>query len=122
MKEEKQMSRDGLAALKERLARRTSEEMAAEEADPKFMEGFAAWEREYRATVAMYKARQEAGLSQAEVARRMHVPRASVYRIEKGQNVTIATLTRYLRACGFDFSFSIFPIGAREKSEALAMA
>jgi len=77
---------------------------------PGFAERHAAWKQEYDATTAMYKARQEANLSQAEVARRMNVPRASVYRIEHGQNVTIATLARYLRACGFGFTFNFFPL------------
>ena len=103
-------------AVKERLLAETKARMEREEAEPGFAEGYAAWKREYDATTAMYKARQEAKLSQAEVARRMHVPRASVHRIERGQNVTIATLTKYLRACGFDFRFSIFPLGDSSES------
>ncbi len=53
----------GVAALKERLAKRTREEMELEWADPKFREDYAAWEREYRATVALYQARQKANLT-----------------------------------------------------------
>ncbi len=112
-------------AGKERLLAETKARMEREEAEPGFAEGYAAWKREYDATVAMHRARQEAKLSQAEVARRMHVPRASVYRIERGQNVTIATLTRYLRACGFDLMLSYVPIGRKRKASAhsaLAMA
>ena len=112
---EKPMSKEELAALKERLAKRTREEMEREWADPKFREDYAAWEREYRATVALYKARQKANLTQAELASRMKIPRANVSRIENGQNVTFATFARYLRACGFDFSLRIFPMGKDKK-------
>ncbi len=108
----KTMTATERAKLKARLLAETEARHAKDWERPGFAESYAAWDREYNATVAMYKARQEAKLSQAEVARRMNVPRASVYRIEHGQNVTIATLTRYLRACGFDFRFSIFPLGS----------
>ena len=119
---EKQMGKEELAALKERLAKRTRDEMEREWADPKFREDYAAWEREYRATVALYKARQEANLTQAELAKRMKIPRANVSRIENGQNVTFATFARYLRGCGFDFSIKIFPIGAGRRAATFATA
>ena len=106
-----ELNKEELAALKARLAKRTRDEMDREWADPKFREEYAAWEREYRATVALYKARQTANLTQAELARRMRIPRANVSRIENGQNVTFETFARYLRACGFDFYLKIFPLG-----------
>ena len=105
------LNKEELAALKARLAKRTRDEMDREWADPKFREEYAAWERVYRATVALYKARQKANLTQAELARRMRIPRANVSRIENGQNVTFETFARYLRGCGFDFSLKIFPLG-----------
>ena len=97
-----ELNKEELAALKARLAKRTRDEMDREWADPMFREEYAAWEREYRATVALYKARQKANLTQAELARRMRIPRA---------NVTFETFARYLRGCGFDFSLKIFPLG-----------
>ena len=115
---EKQMTKEELAELKERLARRTREEMEREWADPKFREGYAAWEREYNATVTLYRARKQANLTQAELAKRMKTPRAQVSRIENGQNVTFATFARYLRGCGFDFSLRIFPIGKGRRTTA----
>ncbi len=112
-------------ATKARLLAETKARHEKVQNQPGFWDQYAAWDREYNATVAMHKARQEAKLTQAEVARRMHVPRASVHRIERGQNVTIATLTRYLRACGFDLMLSYVPIGQKRKASAqgaLAMA
>ena len=103
-------------AVKARLLAETKARMERDEAAPGFQERYAAWKQEYDATTAMYRARQRANLSQAEVARRMNIPRANVSRIEHGQNVTIATLTRYLRACGFDLMLSFvrvaFPLPA----------
>ena len=114
----KQLNKDELAALKARLAKRTRDEMNREGADPKFREEYAAWEQEYRATVALYKARQKANLTQAELARRMKIPRANVSRIENGQNVTFETFARYLRGCGFDFSLKIFPLSDKAATSA----
>ena len=77
------MNKEELAAIKERLAKRTRDEMEREWADPKFREDYAAWEREYRATVALYKARQKANLTQAELARRMRTPLQVDYALGK---------------------------------------
>ena len=110
---EKTMKKEELVALKKRLLAETEARHAKDWTKPGFAEKFADFEREYRATVALYRARQEAKLTQAELARRMHTPRAQVSRIENGQNVTFATFARYLRECGFDFSLRIFPIGSQ---------
>ena len=119
---ERQMTKEELAALKARLLAETKERMARDEARPGFAEEYDAWDREYRATVALHQARQKANLTQAELAKRMKIPRANVSRIENGQNVTFATFARYLRGCGFDFSLKIFPIGADKHSRAGAFA
>ena len=107
-------------ATKARLLAETKARMERDESRPGFAEGYAAWKKEYDATVAMYKARQEAKLTQAELAKRMKIPRANVSRIENGQNVTFATFARYLRGCGFDFSLRIFPIGAGRRAATFA--
>ena len=109
-------------AVKARLLAETKARMERVEARPGFAEEYAAWEREYDATVALCKARREANLSQSELARRMKTPRAQVSRIENGQNVTFATFARYLRSCGFDFSLNVFPIGKGATSETFATA
>ena len=96
--------------LKARLLMGTKARHAKRRKEPGYAEGYAAWEQEYNATVAMHKARKAANLTQDELARRMNIPRANVSRIENGQNVTIATLARYLRSCGFAFSLNIHPL------------
>jgi len=108
-------------AVKARLLSETKARMERDESAPGFAEGYAAWKKEYDATVAMYKARREANLTQAELAKRMKMPRANVSRIENGQNVTFATFARYLRGCGFDFSLRIFPIGQKRSAASFAL-
>lgn len=76
---------------------------------PGFDESQVEWHKEYDASVALCAARKRAGLSQEAVARRMEVPRSNVSRIEAGLNITFATFTKYLRACGFDFTINIRP-------------
>ena len=54
---------------------------------------------------ALLKARQEAGLTQAEVAERMGTQAPSVARLERAlatgkHSPSVATLRRYVKACG----------------------
>ena len=49
----------------------------------------------------MYKARQEAGLTQKELAEKLGTKQAYISALEKGKkNITFSTLARYARACG----------------------
>lgn len=97
-------------ATKERLLKRTKAEMDAVWSDPDFRTEHATWQKEYRVAAEMCAARERAGITQEALARRLHIPRANVSRMENGQNVTFATFTKYLNGCGFDFSITIFPI------------
>ena len=56
-------------------------------------------------------ARKRAGLSQAELAERLQMPRSQIARWE-GDTVEpgLATTRRVLRACGFDLSLASSPI------------
>ena len=57
----------------------------------------------------LVEARQEAGLTQAEVAKRLEVSQAQVARIEKrGYDAyTLTTLRRYVEALGEGFSLEV---------------
>jgi transcriptional regulator with XRE-family HTH domain len=57
----------------------------------------------------LVEARQDAGLSQAEVAKRLGVSQAQVARIEKrGYDAyTLNTLRRYVQALGDEFSLEV---------------
>jgi DNA-binding XRE family transcriptional regulator len=53
-------------------------------------------------------ARKAAGMTQAQVAERMHVNRAYVAQLEgKPQNVTVATLVKYTNAIGGMIDFKV---------------
>ena len=70
-------------------------------------------EREESALLdALLKARQEAGLSQAEVASRMGTQAPSVARLERAlatgkHSPSVATLRKYVKACGKDLVVKI---------------
>ncbi len=55
---------------------------------------------EYDVARQMQAARTQAGITQAELARRMHTTQSVVSRIESGVNVSIETLARFAEACG----------------------
>lgn len=49
---------------------------------------------------ALFSAREKAGLSQKEIARRMGVLQPAVSRIETAANVSVKSFAAYLAACG----------------------
>jgi transcriptional regulator with XRE-family HTH domain len=66
------------------------------------------------------QARLTAGLSQAELAERVHLPRQQIVRWE-GDTVEpgLSTLRRLLRACGFDLPLSLVTYTPDVEREAL---
>lgn len=56
--------------------------------------------------------RTAAGLTQEEVARRMHTAKSNVCRIEKsGKSPKLETIRRYAEACGFEVHIGFQPTG-----------
>ncbi len=73
--------------------------------DPKFKAAYDALEGEYAALAELLRARQEAGLTQAEVALRMGTTNSAVSRLEASllnlkHTPSLATLRKYAAACG----------------------
>lgn len=61
---------------------------------------------------ALLKARQEAGLNQAELAERMGTHAPAIARLERAlatgeHSPSLATLRKYVRACGKDLFFRV---------------
>ncbi len=54
----------------------------------------------YEVAQMLRQARQEAHLTQREVAERVHTSQSNLARLEKGQNVKLTTLYSYAKACG----------------------
>ena len=69
-------------------------------AHPDFQQVSEEFDLEYEVAREMLTARTNAGLTQADVARRMHTTQSVISRIESGVNVSIETLARFADACG----------------------
>jgi len=74
-------------------------------ADPQLKKAYAALEDEFAALDALLSARRKAGLSQAEVARRMKIKPSSLARIEaslvsREHSPSFSMLQKYAAACG----------------------
>jgi len=75
--------------------------------DPEFRTVYEALHDEFAALAALLEARTEAGLTQAEVARRMGVSQPVLARIESSlgkqdHSPSLHTLRRYAEACGME--------------------
>ena len=69
-------------------------------ADPKSKAAYDALAPEYAVASAMIKARAEAGLTQAELAKKAGMTQAQVSRLESGQWPTPVTIEKLARALG----------------------
>ncbi|MGH8272799.1 MAG: helix-turn-helix domain-containing protein, partial [Gammaproteobacteria bacterium] len=88
--------------------------------DPKFRVAYEALEDEFAALGELLRARQAAGLTQAQVAERMGVPQASVGRLESSAGSrkhapSVATLRRYADAVGCELRITLTPATKRAK-------
>lgn len=68
--------------------------------------------------VALKKAREEAGLSLADVEARSGIDKAALSRLETGQHInpTLSTLNRYAHAVGKKWVWALESLGAGERS------
>jgi DNA-binding XRE family transcriptional regulator len=78
-------------------------------ADPEFRREYEEEAQKKELWLALVEARQAAGLTQTEVARRLGVSQAQVARIEKRgyDSYTLNTLRRYVEALGEGFSVEV---------------
>nr|QIC00881.1 DNA-binding helix-turn-helix transcriptional regulator [Lactiplantibacillus plantarum] len=68
--------------------------------DPKFAEAYHADKEKSASALALYHTREEAGLTQADLAERANVPQSTIARIERGDNVTFDKLAEIAHAMG----------------------
>ena len=54
--------------------------------------------------IALLKAREKAGLSQAQLGKILGIPQPNVSRIENASNITLKSFSEYLAACGCTIS------------------
>ena len=82
--------------------------------EPNYRREYDLLEEEFALAAAVAKARQRAGLSQAELARRMKTTQSTIARLESGRGrPSTRTLTRFAKATGHRLKISFEPM--REK-------
>jgi ribosome-binding protein aMBF1 (putative translation factor) len=82
--------------------------------DPEYAREFAALKDEYALAAALIEARSHAGLTQAQVARRMKTTQAVIARLESGRTKpSTRTLERFAAATGMRLRIAFEPASAR---------
>lgn len=87
---------------------------------PGYAEAYAALADEYAALAELLRARQAAGMTQADVAERMGVAQSSVARLEstagsRKHAPSLATLRRYADAVGCELRITLAPVSKDRK-------
>ena len=84
--------------------------------NPEVRKEYDALEEEFALIAAVAKARARAGLSQAELAKRMKTTQSTVARLESGRSLpSTRTLSRFAKATGHRLKISFEPIGKGKK-------
>ena len=79
--------------------------------DPEYRNEYDALEEEFALAAEVAKARRRAGLSQAELARRMKTTQSAVARLESGRGKpSTRTLDRFAKATGHRLKISFEPV------------
>ena len=79
--------------------------------DPEYRKEYDALEEEFALIVAVAKARARAGLSQAELAKRMKTTQSTIARLESGRGLpSTRTLARFAKATGHRLKISFEPM------------
>lgn len=68
--------------------------------DSELRSNFEAENLRLESAVVLLKAREDAGLTQRELARRVDVPQSTIARIERGNNTSVDTLSKIANALG----------------------
>ena len=80
--------------------------------DPKYVEAYDALEDEFALAAALIEARARAGLTQQQLADRMHTTQAVIARLESGRvKPSTRTLERLATATGMRLRISFEPAG-----------
>lgn len=72
-----------------------------------FKSGYLAEKTILESALAVYNARQKAGLTQRELAELSHVPQSAIARIERGNNTSIETMSKIAFALNQELTICI---------------
>ena len=77
--------------------------------NPPFKAAYDALEQEFSIAQALVDARSKAGMTQADVAKKLGVSQPVIARMESGRNISIKSITRYATAVGRPIRLEILP-------------
>jgi transcriptional regulator with XRE-family HTH domain len=84
--------------------------------DPAVRKAYDEMEEEFALMVEIGKARMRAGLSQAELARRMKTTQSTIARLESGRGLpSTRTLGRFAKATGHRLKISFEPVERKKR-------
>ena len=76
--------------------------------DPEFAEGFESGYREFEIGVLLRQAREDAGLTQQQLAEKIHTRKTAISRLENhAEDIKLSTLQKVARALGKDLQVSL---------------
>ena len=76
--------------------------------DPHFTEGFEVGYSNFKVGVVLRQAREKAGMTQGDVARRLRTKKSAISRIENhAEDIRLSTIQKYARALGKDLRVKI---------------
>ena len=85
--------------------------------NPKYRKEYEALEEEFALIAEVAKARQRAGLSQAQLAKRMRTTQSTVARLESGRSKpSTRTLSRFAKATGHRLKISFEPVKGKGRN------
>lgn len=99
------------------MARKASELFSEWMKDPEYRKEYERLAPEFEQAKILITARSRAGLSQAQVARKMRTTQPMVARLESGrQKPSMSTLERYARATGHQLRIELVPTRKQKAS------
>lgn len=75
--------------------------------NPEFADAFRKEKEKSATAIALYEAREKAGLTQSALAKRAHTTQSTIARIERGDNVSFEKLSQIAGALGKKIKISI---------------
>jgi transcriptional regulator with XRE-family HTH domain len=76
--------------------------------DPEFAEGFDSGYAEFKIGVMLRRAREEAGLTQEQIAEKLRTKKSAISRIEtRAGDIRLSTLEKYAKALGRDLTVEL---------------
>ena len=76
--------------------------------DPEFADNLERGYRDFKVGVLLRQAREQAGMTQEEVAERLHTKKSAISRIENhAGDIRLSTLERYAQAVGYNLALEL---------------